>query len=199
MSAAAEGEWEGRYTYPTPPPGGWTADDLDRIPGLPPHTELIDGGLFFSSPQADFHRAALHLLENALAEAAPDAFQVVRGAAVRLGGRDRPEPDLMVVAHDARTGPGGTWYYPSDVVLTVEVVSEDSEWRDREIKPRKYAGARIRRYWRVEKNGAQPVVCVYELDPATRSYTITGIHHHRLELTEPFPVDIDLTAVRRRP
>lgn len=26
--------------WPTPPTGGWTADDLDRIPNLPPHTEV---------------------------------------------------------------------------------------------------------------------------------------------------------------
>lgn len=31
------------YRWPIPPTEGWTADDLDRIPGLPPHTELIDG------------------------------------------------------------------------------------------------------------------------------------------------------------
>ena len=31
--------------WPVPPPEGFTADDLDRIPDLPPHTELIDGSL----------------------------------------------------------------------------------------------------------------------------------------------------------
>ncbi|MFE9093682.1 Uma2 family endonuclease [Streptomyces sp. NPDC007264] len=199
MSAAAEDEWEGPYAYPMPPPGGWTADDLDRIPGLPPHTELIDGGLFFMSPQTDFHMATLRLLENALAGAAPDTLYVVREMTTKLGKRDRPEPDLMVVPYSARTGSRQTWYDPKDVILAVEVVSEDSEQRDREVKPRKYAGARIRHFWRVEENGGLPVVYVYELDPATNSYAVTGIHHHRLELTEPFPVDIDLTAVNRRP
>lgn len=24
--------------WPVPPAGGWTADDLDRLPNLPPHT-----------------------------------------------------------------------------------------------------------------------------------------------------------------
>lgn len=36
--------------WPTPPTGGWTADDLDRIPNLPPHTELIDASLVFAAP-----------------------------------------------------------------------------------------------------------------------------------------------------
>ena len=38
-------------SWPVPPVGGWTADDLDRLPNLPPHTELIDGSLVFVSPQ----------------------------------------------------------------------------------------------------------------------------------------------------
>ncbi|WP_396992343.1 hypothetical protein [Nonomuraea phyllanthi] len=33
-----------------PPPGGFTAEDLDHIPDLPAHTELIDGSLVFVSP-----------------------------------------------------------------------------------------------------------------------------------------------------
>jgi hypothetical protein len=42
-------------SWPMPPEGGWTADDLDRLPNLPPHTELIDGSLVFVSPQTLFH------------------------------------------------------------------------------------------------------------------------------------------------
>jgi hypothetical protein len=41
-----------------------------------------------------------------------------------------------------------------------------------------------------------PVGGVYELDPATRSYALTGIHRDRL-LAAPFDVDIDLTAIDR--
>lgn len=34
-----------------PPPGGWTADDLDRLPPeAPQHIELIDGALIVVSP-----------------------------------------------------------------------------------------------------------------------------------------------------
>jgi hypothetical protein len=42
-------------------------------------------------------------------------------------------------------------------------------------------------------------VNTYDLDPATRSYGPAGIHHDRLKLRFPFPVDIDLTAYDRRP
>ncbi|MFE7778009.1 Uma2 family endonuclease [Streptomyces sp. NPDC057445] len=204
MSAAAEDrrdDQDGReeqYVFPVPPPGGWTADDLDRIEGLPPHTELIDGGLFFVSPQTFFHMAALRLLENALVQEVPGHLYVIREMTTKLGERDRPEPDLMVVRQSALSGSTQTWYEPADILLAVEVVSDESVQRDRELKPRKYAAAGIRHFWRVEKNDGLPVVYVYELDPATNTYAVTGIHHNRLKVDVPYPIEIDLTAVDRR-
>jgi Uma2 family endonuclease len=83
-------------------------------------------------------------------------------------------------------------------VLAVEVVSPDSEERDRERKPQLYAKAGIVHFWRVEDGGdGKPVVYVYELDPATHSYAITGIYHNQLKLAVPFHIDIDLTEVDR--
>ncbi|QEV20232.1 Uma2 family endonuclease [Streptomyces alboniger] len=73
-----------------------------------------------------------------------------------------------------------------------------AEDRDREVKPRKYAEAGIPHYWLVEQNRGLPVVYVYELDPLAHSYSLAGIFHDRLKLTAPFPLDVDLTAVRRR-
>lgn len=43
--------------WPVPPPGGYIVDDLFSLPDLPPHTELIDGGLVFACPQQDARRA----------------------------------------------------------------------------------------------------------------------------------------------
>jgi hypothetical protein len=45
-----------------PPPQGFTADDLDRLTDLPPHTELIDGSLVLVGPQTIFHTLVLDLL-----------------------------------------------------------------------------------------------------------------------------------------
>lgn len=78
------------------------------------------------------------------------------------------------------------------------MVSPASEVRDRKRKPTLYAEAGIPHFWRIEKAGALPVVYVYELDPATGAYIGTGVHHHRLKLTVPFDIDIDLTALGRR-
>jgi hypothetical protein len=186
------------YCLPRPPAHGRRAEDLDRIPGLPPHTELLDGGLFVRGEQTLGHLLTLRLLEAALLDQSPPDRCVLREMTVVLGERDRPEPDLSVVDPAACTGPDQTWFAAAGVHLAVEVVSPDSELRDREIKPRKYAQAGIPHFWRVEMRGDRPVVHVYELDPATRSYALTGIHHDKLDLTVPFPLTVDLTAVRRR-
>ncbi|MBW8740661.1 MAG: Uma2 family endonuclease [Streptomyces turgidiscabies] len=203
MSAVSEDELneEPAYRWPIPPAEGWTADDLDRIPGLPPHTELIDGSLVFMSPQTAFHGRCMRLLENSLLGQAPDHLDVMREMAVRLDLKNRPEPDVLVFPEEANTGPRQTWYKPEDILLAVEVVSDDSRERDREVKPRKYAAAGVPHFWRVEEDGDKglPVVYVYELDPATKSYGLVGIFHDRLKVTAPFDIDIDLTAVNRRP
>ncbi|MXM68820.1 Uma2 family endonuclease [Streptomyces sp. HUCO-GS316] len=199
MSAAREYGLDEDYEWPRPPAGGWTADDLDRLPNLPPHTELIDGSLVLLSPQTRFHMRTLRLLEHALLSQAPDAFDVDREFSVRLDRRNRPEPDVLVIRADADTGPRQTWLHPDEVVLAVEVVSDDSEERDRRVKPVKYAEAGIRHFWRVEESGGLPVVYVYELDKSTDAYSLTGIHHDQLKLTVPFPLTIDLTAINGRP
>ncbi|MEI5006297.1 Uma2 family endonuclease [Streptomyces sp. PmtA] len=198
MSAAREYGLDDQYEWPRPPADGWTADDLDRLPNLPPHTELIDGSLVFTSPQTRFHARAMRLLENALMDQAPEHLEAIREMTVRLDRRNRPEPDVLVVPVEADTGPGQTWFRPEDVVLAVEVVSADSLERDREVKPRKYARAGMPHYWRVEENDGLPVVYVYEIDPATASYGLIGIHHKQLRVEHPFPLEIDLTAIDRR-
>ncbi len=55
-------------SWPIPTEGGWTADDLDRLPNLPPHTELIDGSLVFASPQTVFHARAVSFFERQLGD-----------------------------------------------------------------------------------------------------------------------------------
>ncbi|GAA0484322.1 Uma2 family endonuclease [Streptomyces sp. NPDC046215] len=198
MSAAPEFELDEQYNYPVPPRGGWTAEDLDRLPNLPRRTELIDGSLVFMSPQTKFHMRTMRLLENSLLTQAPEDLDVFREFTIRLDKGNRPEPDVLVVPAGADTGPNETWLKPEDVILAIEVVSEDSLTRDREVKPRKYAAAGVQYFWRVEQSDGLPVVYTYELDPATRSYAPTGVHKDTLEVDHPFPIFIDLTAINRR-
>ncbi|WP_109506467.1 Uma2 family endonuclease [Nocardioides speluncae] len=180
-----------------PPPGGFTADDLDRLPNLPPHTELIDGGLFFVSPQRAFHHLVISVLSNGLRDAVPGGLRVRAEMTVTLGRHQRPEPDVLVLDAAGVTDLNQTTYQPEHVRLVVEVVSPDSVDRDRVRKPLLYAEAGIPHFWRVENVEDRPVVYVHELDPATRAYALTGIHHDRLKLSVPFDIDIDLTEIDR--
>jgi Uma2 family endonuclease len=178
-----------------PPPGGFTAEDLDRIPQLPAHTELIDGSLVFVSPQASFHMRAVELLMIALRRTVPADLRMRREMSVVLGKRQRPEPDVSVIHASAEHSPEQTAYQAEDVVLAVEVISPESESRDRDRKPALYAQAGIKHFWLVENQSGRPAIYVYELDPLARSYVLTGIHHDRLKLSAPFDIDIDLTEI----
>lgn len=177
-----------------PRPEGWFADDLDRLTEAPRHTELVDGALaFMTSPQRAWHGRLVTALTLALADLAPEGIEVEREMTVRLDDRNRPEPDLLVTT--APYLPDRTWYDPATVLLVVEVVSPESAHRDRTVKLRKYAGAGIRHYWRVEDEDGSPVVHAYELDGPTGSYAPTGIHRRELRADAPFPVALDLDAL----
>jgi len=187
--------WEALPEWMQPPrPSGWEADDLDHAPDLPRHTELIDGALIFMvSPQRSWHARVVENVTRAIREQAPQGFDADREMTVRIDARTRPEPDVLAVT--VPFDPDRTRYLPEEVALVVEVVSDESEDRDRGIKPFKYAQAGIRHYWRVEDEKGLPVVHVYELDETTRAYVATGIHRERLRVSVPFAIDIDLTAL----
>ncbi|BEL08364.1 hypothetical protein Q0Z83_065550 [Actinoplanes sichuanensis] len=174
------------------------ADELDRMPGLPSHSQLIDGKLVVGRPRPRFHQKALRLLESGLCRRAPrDRFLVDREMSVVLGPRQRPEPDVIVVQADAEIDDDASWHPAEAVFLAVEVVSPESEIRDRKRKPQLYAEAGIRFFWRVENVEGKAVVHAYELDPALSAYTPLGIFHDRVQLSVPFVIDIDLTEIER--
>lgn len=175
----------------------WTADDLDRIPGLPPHTELIDGDLVFASPQNNFHMFVLRKLEHGLYRCVPHEYSVVREMTVTLSPRQRPEPDLMVVRETGAPDTEQSSYNPADVELAVEVESPESKLRDRRKKPQLYAEVGIPHFWRVENQSGAAVVFVYEFDAKAKAYRLTGEHRGQLKVTEPFPIEIDLTELHR--
>ncbi|MEU4095148.1 Uma2 family endonuclease [Streptomyces sp. NPDC026673] len=130
---------------------------------------------------------------------APETLRVRRETSVELNRRDRPEPDLVLVRAEAASAAADeTRYQAADAVLVVDVVSPDSEERDRKRKPQLYAKAGIPHLWRVEKGeGRLPVVHVFEREPATGTYVAIGIHHEPLKVSVPFAVDIDLSEIAR--
>ncbi|MGW9496659.1 Uma2 family endonuclease [Streptomyces prasinus] len=191
---------EHRHPWPVPPVDGYTVDDLFTLPDLPPHTELIDGSLVFVSPQRRFHFLVIDLLVNGLRGSLGPEFSVEREMTVILDKRNGPEPDVSVVRADAVTGWDQTSFHARDVLLAVEVVSPESEARDRMTKPHKYAIAGIPNYWRVEQDGTtgRPLVHVYELDPVTMSYVHMGQQRDRIKVDEPSAIAIELTGIETR-
>ncbi|MBA0054277.1 Uma2 family endonuclease [Streptomyces sp. AJS327] len=185
--------------WPVPPLDGYTVDDLFQLPNLPPHTELIDGSLVFVSPQRFFHTLAMDLLVNGLRATIPEDLRVRREVAVVLDGKNAPEPDITVARAKAVVDRRQTRFDAADVVLAVEVVSPDSEARDRDTKPHKYARAGIPHFWLVEMAGEReiPLVRTYLLNPVSRAYDPTGTHTKHLTVDDPFHVDVDLTAIER--
>ncbi|MDQ0788521.1 Uma2 family endonuclease [Streptomyces sp. B3I8] len=186
-------------SWPMPPEGGWTADDLDRLPNLPPHTELIDGSLVFVSPQTLFHTRTIDFFTWQLQSLAPADFEVIREFTIDIDRQNRPEPDVVVVRADVVQDPEQTRFPAEAVLLAMEVVSEDSVSRDRETKPLKYARAGIAHYWRVENEKGRAAVHAFELEPTTGAYTSVGIFRERMKVEVPFPVDLDLAGIRMPP
>lgn len=182
--------------WPVPPTDGYTVDEFFTL-DLPPHTELIDGSLVFVGPQRDFHTLVMDLLVNGLRVHVPEDLRVRREMAVVLSKRTVPEPDIVLVKAKAIAGRRQTRYDAVDILLAVEVVSPDSEDRDRDTKPHKYAAAGIPHFWRVEMSGEhdRPSVWTYEYDAMHKTYVSTGVHHDRLKLSVPYDIDIDLTGI----
>lgn len=191
MSPAPVPEWM------FPPEGGFTAEDLDNLPDLPPHTELIDGSLVLVSPQLDFHSLILDVLVAALRRNVPADLRVRREMTITLGRTQRPEPDLIVIRADPTRPRGRTSYLPQDVVLAVEVVSPESRDRDRQRKPQLYAQAGIRHYWLVENDQYKPVLQTYMLDTVSGTYRETGMYTGTAELELPYPIEIDFGELER--
>ncbi|MFJ8947333.1 Uma2 family endonuclease [Streptomyces sp. NPDC102395] len=180
-----------------PPLDGYTVDDLLTLPDLPPHTELIDGSLVLVSPQRWFHSTAIDLLVTGLRRTLPPDLKVAREMTVVLDRRNGPEPDISVIKAAARKGPDQTYFEAEDVILAVEVISPESEARDRLTKTHKYAAAGIRYYWLVEMTGSNrhPAIEVFELSDDTGSYRQTGSYGDRIKVDQPYLIDIDLTEI----
>ncbi|WP_431966483.1 Uma2 family endonuclease [Actinacidiphila sp. bgisy160] len=184
------------WMYP-PRDSGWEADDLDLLPAdAPRHIELLDGALIFNmAPQRSWHDRVIRRLTAALESVAPVDWTVEAQMTVKLNRRSRPEPDIIVAS--VPYAPERTRFLPEEVELVVEVVSAESEDRDRRYKPGLYADAGIRHLWRVEDENGLPAVHTYELDDTTRAYVATGVHRDRLDTPVPFPVSIDVKDLVR--
>ncbi|WP_433698561.1 Uma2 family endonuclease [Nocardiopsis sp. CA-288880] len=187
-----------------PPPGGWTADHMDNLPPGVPRMELIDGALVLLSPQTRFHSQVMRRLANALEDSAPRDVEVLQEMTMKLGKYQRPEPDVLLYRFEKGDEEHLDWYRathvpPENVLVAIEIVSDESRDRDRTTKPLKYAQAGIPHFWRVEHEENGPAIHVYELDGTKDPrYVPVTIARERLKLDVPFPIDIDVKALAPR-
>jgi len=179
-------------TLPGTPPDGWNLDNLP--PDLPKHTELIRGVLVVS-PQKAWHMAIVDALKIRISEQCPPEYAVQREMAVRKSLRTAPEPDLSVVRASAVDWDKSI-YLPEDVLLAAEVISPESEERDREDKPILYGAMGIPTFWLIER-GKDNAPIVHEHYLYASVYKLMKTHVGQLTTEVPFPIDIPLTAPTR--
>jgi Uma2 family endonuclease len=177
-----------------PPYEGWHFEDLLALPlDGSQHVELIDGALIPLGPASKFHIQVIRNLQAQFDQWCPADYRADSEKIVRIDDDNGPEADVLVVKASAHDDPERAgWYDGSDVLLAVDVVSPSTRARDRERKPQIYAKAAIKFLWRVEDDDDSPVIYTAELDAASAAYNVTGIFYHRLKLSVPFPIDLDL-------
>jgi Uma2 family endonuclease len=159
--------------------------------------ELIDGSLVMPGPRTHRLDEALFVIPTALRRGIPDDLRVRREMTVTLGLRQRPEPDIIVIRAQGTRDLNQTTYEPGDVVLAIEVVSLESQERDRNRKPQLYAEAGIPYFWLVEEEDGETVLHTYELGKPTDAYIPTGIHHGIAKLDVPYSIEIDFGEIDR--
>lgn len=179
-----------------PPEGGWTTDDLDRLPDDGHRRELIDGVLFVSPSPTRLHQSIAAFLTVALHESCPADLDVTQGVEVRLNRKRSFIPDVLVTELDAAER-NPSHYLPHEVLLAVEIVSEGSRSVDRVLKPAMYAEADIPYYWRVETDGGI-VVYAYKLDPNKQVYVEQARLTDGILVPEPWEIDIPLDRITPR-
>jgi Uma2 family endonuclease len=166
------------------------------------YSELVEGRLLMSpSPAFDHNNAALEMAV-ALRARLPKELRVVTDLDVDLElappaapGTVR-RPDLLVATEEARlrVRREGSVLRASEVVLVVEVVSPGSARTDYVHKRGEYADAGIPHYWIVDIT--EPVSLVACHLAGEFGYADGGAVTGTFAATEPFPVEIDLAALR---
>jgi Uma2 family endonuclease len=126
----------------------WTRKDYERMvakglfePGA--KVELIEGVVYDMAAHGSVHATGVRLMERALQRIFASGFDVRGQMPLALGRDSEPEPDVAVVAGDARDF---TRRHPTTAVLVVEV-ADQSLRHDRQRKLPLYARSGIPEAW----------------------------------------------------
>lgn len=179
--------------------GPWTVSDVLALPEDTRHRiELVGGALLMSpNPGVPHQRASLRLamLLDAAIEAAGAPFEVLEAVNIIV-----PDglliPDL-VVADAAAAAQAGVTLSAHDITVAIEIASPSTRVTDKKMKPSLYAAAGIPHYWRLELEPA-PRLYLGRLERGTYTDRLVQVGE-TTNLTEPFPLDLDLdpTTLRR--
>ncbi len=172
--------------------GPWTEQDYLALPADRQRIELLDGSLLVS-PSAGYRQRRLSSqLWFALSAAAPAGFEVLEAINVRVAPGRILIPDLVVVS---TPGVDRTVAEPADVELVVEITSPGNSVVDRAVKPELYADAGIPYYLLIELDATPPAAVAFELHQG-RYVPLQRVNpDQRLQIDEPFKVDVDLAAL----
>jgi Uma2 family endonuclease len=150
-----------------------TADEFERMPpveGL--RIELSEGNLdVAAAAQMAWHSLVTHEITNCLGTGGRAALAQIGLVLTR---RTVREPDVSRFRPGVSPGPRVSQFAAMDVDLVVEVISPESQKRDRLVKPVEYAEAGIPEMWLVDEHPENPMdamIGVYELGPS-QSYKL---------------------------
>ncbi len=167
----------------------------------PGYTELEEGRLLLSPSPRHRHSKASSELWLAFRQQLPRHLDAVQDIDVDLelappeGPGTVRRPDIVVVDRTAseRVDRDGSVYRASDLVLAVEVVSPGSRRTDHIMKRAEYADAGIPHYWIVDLD--EPVSLLACHLAGEFGYADGGAVTGVFRPTEPFPAEIDLSAL----
>jgi Uma2 family endonuclease len=184
--------------------GPYTVDDLADPVRFPPGEgtyEMRDGWVLMSPWHDLSHEIIIDnakmVLRSAAARAGVKARVITPRVATPDGIRNSRIPDIAVVdaaalAADLRAG---RTYVTSGVLIAVEVVSPDRAAEDHIAKVADYARAGIEWYWLIDTD-LDLTVTVLRLVGTTYVEHSTVRADETLSVSEPFPVQVDVGALR---
>jgi Uma2 family endonuclease len=161
----------------------WTGEEFDRLAelgffGPEERLELNDGEIVEKTTQNSTHATALRLTEKALNKIFASGYDIRSQMPLRLGSRDRPEPDVAVVLGDTRDYARS---HPRSAILVVEI-SDSTLVFDQTKKQGLYARAGIPEYWIV--NLRDRLLEVYRQPISIPGYPLGHGYQQVLRLTE---------------
>jgi Uma2 family endonuclease len=164
----------------------FTVADLDRIPDDGRRYELVAGVLVVSPRPTPAHQVVAFTLASLLAQACPDAWQVVPEPAVLIGPDTELVPDVVVAARDQLTGAKIT----EPPLLVAEVRSPSTALIDLNRKKASYERFGVGSYWVVVPEPAKPELIVFELNDG-RYQEAAHIHgRERFAAVRPFRAEV---------